>query len=213
MLATHQSSPKNAFAEGSICVIVVLQQHDRSGRQVVLLDGESMGETKTDLRKLKFSYYIQGITDVEIKKGMWLLSPREDLGHVLEAKLLEPPKPKRGSQRRVKVRVRFDESGKIRLNENWQIYKKRPITSRVLLLWQKRMTDGAMQYYRQVLPNVIDSTINPPDVGINRNQINVILGLQEQILRHAIRIAESQEVVRLTSTQMIKATREILQQK
>ncbi len=198
-------------ARGTIRIIVVRQRHDRSGRIVTLLDAEGLGETKIRLRKYQFSYDIEGITDVEVKGGGWILSPREEMGFILDAKNIGPWKSEKGPQKRVALHVRFKESGVIRLNESWLIFKKRPITHRILKLWEKRMTNGAVRYYRQVLPTVIDSLLHSSESLIDGDQIETIRTMQKMILSQAIRIAESQQAIRLSSTQLIRATQEVLQ--
>ena len=77
--------------------------------------------------------------------------------------------------------------------------------------WEKRMTEGATQYYWQVLPGVLDSVLFKPDKGVNGAQVRKIRNLQDQILYRAIKTAKSKESVKLTSTHLIEATREILE--
>ncbi len=197
---------------GTFCIISVEQRHERSGRVVLLIDGESMGETRTDIRKGHFTYLIQGISDVEVKESSWIISPREDLGVVLEAKAISQKGMKNTASHRFAIRVRFDETGTIRLNEIWEIYKTKPITRRIQRLWQKRLTEGAMQYYTEILPGVLDSILFEPIASINGEQIEQIRKLQEQILSRAIQLAESQDALQISSTQLIKATREVLKQ-
>ncbi|MFW9985080.1 MAG: hypothetical protein ACFFDJ_00770 [Candidatus Odinarchaeota archaeon] len=199
-------------SKGDFRIIRVEQKHERSGRTVVLIDGESMGETSTDLRKRQFSYLIDGITQVGVKAGFWIMSPREDLGAIIEVKDIGPWGLKKDKLKRVAIRVRFDEKGLIRLNEMWQIFKKRPITNRLMERWQKRMTKEATQYFRQVLPGVLDSVLFEASDSINAEQVNQIRQLQDLILRRAIHIAESQENVQLTSSQLVRATKETLRQ-
>lgn len=195
---------------GTFRVIRVQQRHERTGRVVTLIDGESMGETKTDLRKRQFTYLIEGITGAKIKPGNWLLSARDDLGLILEVEVIGLWKSLEASLKLVALRVRFDEKGIIRLNETWQILASRPITGRMLSLWQKRMTDDARQYFRNVLPGAIDSILYDSESAIQEDHVATIFELQNQILRRAIQIAEVQEVIRLTSTQLVRATREVL---
>jgi hypothetical protein len=73
------------------------------------------------------------------------------------------------------------------------------------------MTEGATQYYWQVLPGVLDSVLFKPDAGVNGKQVRKIRNLQDQILYRAIKTAKSKESVKLTSTHLIEATREILE--
>jgi len=195
---------------GSFRVISVKQRHERSGREVLLLDGESLGETKTDLRKRLFTYQISGITDVEIHPGTWLMSPREDLGAILDVEVIGPYGPKKSKTQRVALRVRFDETSQIRLNERWTIYPTHPITRRMRQKWLKRMNEEAQQYFSQILPSVLDSVLFEPDDGISRNQISQIRKLETLILTRAIRLAITQEKVYLTSTHLVQATKEIL---
>lgn len=195
---------------GSFRVIKVQQRYERTGRVVTLIDGEGLGETKTDLRKRQYSYYIEGTTEVEVKPGYWIINSRDDLGLVLESEKKGPWPTSKGSINRVALRVRFDETGNIRLNEIWQIYTSRPITRRMLELWQKRMTDSAKKYFKQILPGVLDSLLHESAQVIKEEHITNILQLQTLILRRAIQIGETQEVVRLTSTQLIQATKEVL---
>ena len=195
---------------GSFRVISVLQRHERSGREVMLIDGESMGETKTDLRKRLFTYKISGITDVEIKPGTWFLSPREDLGSILDVEVLGPWGAKRSKTKRVALRVRFEETSQIRLNENWIICATRPITRRMREKWLKRMSEDAEQYFSKILPGVLDSVLFEAEKGINGDQISKIRLLEDRILSHAIRLAIAQEKVYLTSTHLVQATKEIL---
>jgi hypothetical protein len=195
---------------GSFRVISVLQRHERSGREVMLIDGESMGETKTDLRKRLFTYKISGITDVEIKPGTWLLSPREDLGAILDVEVIGSWGAKRSKTQRVTLRVRFDEISQIRLNENWTICPTRPITRHMRRKWLKRMNEEAEQYFSKILPGVLDSVLFDPEKGINGDQISKIRQLENRILSRAIRLAIAQEKVYLTSTHLVQATKEIL---
>jgi hypothetical protein len=195
---------------GSIRIISVEQRHERSGRTVMLIDGESMGETKTDLRKRLFTYKINGITDVEIKPGTWLLSPREDLGAILEVEEIGPWGSKRSKTKRIALRVQFSEAGQIRLNEIWNICKSHPITRRMRKKWLKRMNEEAEQYFSQILPGVLDDVLFEPEDGISGNQINQIRKLENLILTRAIQLAIAQEKVYLTSTHLVQATKEIL---
>lgn len=195
---------------GSLRVIAVRQRHERSGHLTTLLDAESMGETKTDLRGRDFSYLFDGVADAEFKRGDWLLSPRDELGLVMNVAALGAWKSGIGALTRVEVRIRFDEPGFVRLNETWRVFHQQPLTRRQLLLWEKRMTEGANQYYHRVLPAVIDSLMFESAESIDGEEIDTIRTLQGQILRRAIRIAESQNVVRLTTTQLVRATQDAL---
>lgn len=195
---------------GSFRVLAVRQRHERSGHLTTLLDAESMGETKTDLRARDFSYLFDGVADAEVKRGDWLLGPRDELGAIMSATALGPWKSGVGSLTRVEVRVRFDEPGAVRLNEPWRMFRQQPLTRRLLLLWEKRMTDNANQYYRQVLPAVIDALMFESGGSVDGEEIKTIRTLQEQILRRAIRLAETQNVVRLTTTQLVRATQDAL---
>lgn len=198
--------------KGTFCIIRVEQRHERSGRTVLLIDGESMGETRTEIRKGYFTYLIHGISDVEVKQGLWLISPREDIGVVLEAQTIPQKSMKNTTSYRYIIRVRFDETGTIRLNEMWGIHKTKPITRRIQKLWEKRLAEGAMQYYNEVLPGVLDSVLFESNASINGSQIKQIRNFQEKILNRAIQLAESQETLQISSTQLIKATLEILKQ-
>lgn len=195
--------------KGTFRILSVEQRHERYGRVVMLLDGESIGETKTDVRKRQFTYLIQGLTDVEIKSGSWMLSPREDLGAILEVEKVSKTKLKK-KLKRLALRVRFDETGFIRLNESWQLFTNQPLTRRLVERWHKRMTEDATQYYHQVLPGVLDDVLFESTDRINGALVNQIRLLQNRIIRRAIRIAISQDSLQLTSTQLTRATREIL---
>jgi hypothetical protein len=197
-------------SRGTFRVIAVRQRHERSGHLTTLLDGESMGETKTDLRARDFSYLFNGVADAEVKRGDWLLGPRDELGGVMNATALGSSKSGVSSLTRVELRVRFDEPGVVRLNESWLVFHRQPLTRRLLLLWEKRMTDTASQYYRQVLPAVIDAVLFESGGSVDGEEIETIRVLQEQILRRAVRLAETQNVVRLTSTQLVRATQDAL---
>jgi hypothetical protein len=199
-------------ARGTIRVLVVRQRHERSHRTITLLDAEGLGETKTRFRKHQFSYSLEGISDVEVKRGEWLLSPRDDLGFILDVKTIGPWGSGKSLQKRFELRVRFNDSGLIRLNESWLVFRKRPVTSRILSRWEKRMTNGAEQYYHQVLPTVIDSLLHSSESLIDGDQIEAIYTIQRMILSKAIRIAEAHEIIRLSSTQLIQATQEVLKQ-
>ena len=72
------------------------------------------------------------------------------------------------------------------------------------------MTEGASQYYHQVLPAVIDALMFEFGGLIDGEAIRTIRTVQEQILRRAVRLAETQNVVRLTSTQLVQATQDAL---
>lgn len=176
----------------------------------MLIDGESMGETHTKLRKRQFTYNIQGFTDAKAKVGSWILSPRDDLGVILEVNELSKRTSKKKTMKRLALRVRFDDSGSIRLNEVWTLYKERPLTRPMVVRWQKRMSEKATQYYRHVLPGVIDSLLFNPTDSINGEQVRQIRQVQDLILRRAIKIVVAQEKVKLTSTQLVRATQEIL---
>jgi len=202
---SNDEKPRASFR-----IIVVRQRHERSGHLTTLLDAESMGETKTDLRARDFSYLFEGVADAEVKRGDWLLGPRDELGVIMNATALGPWKSGIGSLSRVEIRVRFDEPGAVRLNEPWRVFHQQPITRRLLLLWEKRMTEGANQYYRQVLPAVIDAVMFEPGGSVDGEEVETIRTLQEQILRRAVRLAETQNVVRLTSTQLVRATQDAL---
>jgi hypothetical protein len=169
-----------------------------------------MGETKTDLRARDFSYLFDGVANAEIKRGDWLLGPRDELGGVINATALGAWKSGISSLTRVEVRVHFDEPGVVRLNESWLVFRQQPLTRRLLLIWEKRMTDSANQYYRQVLPAVIDAVLFESGGSVDGEEIKTIRVLQEQILRRAVRIAETQNTVRLTSTQLVRATQDAL---
>ncbi|MFX1565463.1 MAG: hypothetical protein ACFFCH_05685 [Promethearchaeota archaeon] len=211
MLSEQLPLPPDEQPQGNLRILSVEQRHERSGRVVMLLDAESMGETKTDLRKRQFTYQIRGVTDILIKPGSWLLSPREDLGIITDVEAATKNKSKKKRTTTVALRVKFEETGIIRLNESWTIFKKQPITHREMNRWEKRMTDGAKQYYRQVLPGVVDSILFSPSKGVNGEQVKKILNLREFILYHAIKMAKSKESVKLTSTHLVDATREILE--
>jgi hypothetical protein len=208
--STHSLSQLEDEALGSFRVVAVHQRHERTGRVTTLLDAEGLCETKTDFRKRHFSYKIEGLTEVEVKSGNWLASPRGDVGQILEVELLSTLRPSRRKHKRIALRVQFNETGIIRLNELWFIYSRRPITHSTILQWEKRMTDGAQEYYQKVLPTVIDSVLHQKETSIDGEQLDSILLLQLQILRKAIRIAETQQVIRLTSTQLVRATKEVL---
>jgi hypothetical protein len=205
--------PKDEKSQGTFRILSVKQRHERGGREVMLIDGESMGETKTDLRKRQFSYLIQGIADVEIKPKSWLLSPRDDLGVISEVQEIKVGKGRRRkkSQQRLALRVKFDETGIIRLNETWAVFKKEPLTRRIMGRWEKRMTEGATQYYWEILPGVIDSVLFEATEGVNGEQVREIRTLQNHILYRAIKIAKSKESLQLTSTHLVNATREVLE--
>jgi hypothetical protein len=209
--ATELPLTREEQPQGSFRILSVEQRHERSGRVVMLIDAESMGETKTDLRKRQFSYQIHGITETKITPGSWLLSPREDMGLISEVLEITKRKTRSKTPQRVALRVKFTETGSIRLNESWAIFKKQPITRREMNRWEKRMTEGATQYYWQVLPGVLDSVLFKPDAGVNGEQVRKIRNLQDQILYRAIKTAKSKESVKLTSTHLIEATREILE--
>lgn len=211
MLATELSLPREEQPQGSFRILSVEQRHERSGRVVMLIDAESMGETKTDLRKRQFSYQILGITETKITPGSWLLSPREDMGLISEVLEITKRKTRKKTPQRVTLRVKFSENGSIRLNETWVIFNKQPITRREMNRWEKRMTEGATQYYWQVLPGVLDSVLFKPNEGVDGEQVRKIRNFQDQILYHAIKTAKSKESVKLTSTHLIEATREILE--
>ena len=66
MLANELPLPHEEQSQGSFRILSVEQRHERSGRVVLLIDAESMGETKTDFRKRQFSYQILGITETKI---------------------------------------------------------------------------------------------------------------------------------------------------
>ncbi len=211
MSKTPLPQPKDEVPKGTVRIISVEQRHERSGRVVMLIDGESMGETRTDLRKRQFSYMIQGIADTKIAPKSWLLSPREELGMISEVKEIKKGKPKKRSQTRVALRVRFDENGIIKLNETWKVFTKEPITRQVLSRWEKRMTEEAMQYYWEILPGVIDSILFEATEGVNGQQLREIRMLQTRILVQAIKKAKSKESLQLTTTHLVDATREILE--
>jgi hypothetical protein len=177
---------------------------------ITLLDAESMGETRASFRKRQFSYLLEGTTAVDVKRGNWILGPRDELGFVLDVKVIKSGVKEQNTLTRVELRVRFNETGEIRINENWRIFLERPLTHRLLKMWQKRMTDNAQQYYFQVLPFAIDAVLHKPSEGIDGEQIDTIRSLQTKILMRAIRLAEDQQIIRLTSTQLIRATRDIL---
>lgn len=210
MLTIPIPSLKTEKHQGSLRVIFVQQRHERSGRVVTLLDAEGMGERKATLRKQGFTYRIEGVTALNVQQGSWLLSPREDLGLILETRTL-------GSwmtsvtQKRVALRVQLNDPGLIRLNEEWLIFSRRPITQRMLKSWEKRMTDSAQQYFRDVLPSVIDTVLHEASPTINGDRIRTIRAFQEGILRQAIRLAEMQQLIQLTSNHLVRATREILE--
>lgn len=210
MLAKPLSSINDDKSYGTFRIISVEHRHERSGRSVMLIDGESMGETHTKLRKRQFTYNIQGFTDAKAKVGFWILSPRDDLGVILEVNELSKRTSKKKTMKRLALRVRFDDSGSIRLNEVWTLYKERPLTRPMVVRWQKRMSEKATQYYRHVLPGVIDSLLFNPTDSVNGEQVRQIRQVQDLILRRAIKIAVAQEKVKLTSTQLVRATKEIL---
>lgn len=210
MLAKPLSSIDEKTSYGTFRIISVEQRHERSGRSVMLIDGESMGETHTKLRKRQFTYAIQGFTDVKVKVGSWVLSPREDLGVILEVNEISKRTSKKKTMNRLALRVRFEDSGSIRLNEIWTLHKERPLTRPMIERWQKRMNDSAIQYFRHVLPGVIDSLLFKPTDSINGEQVKQIRQIQDLIFRRAIKIAVAQEKVKLTSTQLVRATQEIL---
>ncbi|MFX0168055.1 MAG: hypothetical protein ACFE89_01755 [Candidatus Hodarchaeota archaeon] len=210
VMATRVTPKSETQSIGSFRIISVEQRHERSGRVVMLIDGEGLGETKTDLRKRHFTYKIDGVTDVEVKAGTWLMSPREDLGAILEVEVIGPWGSKRSKSTRVALRVQFDEVGVIRLNETWFFYASRPITRRMRSKWLKRMNEGAEQYYHRVLPGLLDSLLFESTEGISGKQISQIHQLENFILNRAIQLAISQETIHLTSTQLVQATKEIL---
>jgi hypothetical protein len=201
--------PDNETSYGTFRILRVEQRHERSGRTVILLDGESMGETHTKLRKRQFTYNIHGYTDAKMTPGLWILSPREDLGTILEINDIGKKPSKKKAPKCLAIRVRFDEPGSIRLNEIWNLFKEKPLTRKTILRWEKRLSEGASQYYRQVLPGVIDDLLFKPTDSINGEQVKQIRHIQDLIFRRAIRIAVAQEKVKLTSTQLVRATREI----
>lgn len=196
---------------GVIRIIAVRQQHNRSGYMITLLDAESMGETRVKFRKRQFSYLLEGTTAVDVKRGNWILGPRDELGFILDVKVVKSEMKEQNTLTRVELRVRFNESGEIRINENWRIFLERPLTHRLLKTWQKRMTDNAQQYYFQVLPFAIDAVLHKPSTGIDGELIQTIRSVQTKILKRAIRLAEDQQIIRLTSTLLIRATRDILE--
>ena len=210
MMVSRISPNSGEQSLGTFRVISVKQRHERSGREVMLIDGESMGETKTDLRKRLFTYKISGITDAEIKPGTWFMSPREDLGAILDVEIIGPWGQKQRKSRHVALRVRFDENSQIRLNEEWEIYSTHPVTTRMRRKWLKRMNEAAEQYFSQILPGVLDSVLFEPSDGISGNQVEQIRELETLILTRAIQLAISQEKVYLTSTHLVQATKEIL---
>jgi hypothetical protein len=210
VLAKPLSSIDDETSYGTFRIISVEQRHERSGRSVMLIDGESMGETHTKLRKRQFTYAIQGFTDVKVKVGSWILSPRDDLGVILEINEISKKTSRKKTLNRLVLRVRFEDSGSIRLNEIWTLYKERPLTRPMIERWQKRMSDSAIRYFRHVLPGVIDSLFFKPTDSINGAQINQIRQTQDLIFRRAIKIAVAQEKVKLTSTQLVRATQEII---
>ena len=211
MLATQLSLSPDEQSQGTIRILSVEQRHERSKRVVMLIDAESMGETTTDLRKRQFTYQIVGITKEKISPGFWILSPREDVGMILEVNEITKSESKKKSQKRISLRVRFDDTGIIRLNESWMVFKKQPITRREMDRWSQRMTEGATQYYWQVLPGVLDSVLFESSEGVNGNQVRKIRNLQDHILYRAIKIAKTKESVKLTSTYLVEATRDILE--
>ncbi|MFX1564035.1 MAG: hypothetical protein ACFFDP_12090, partial [Promethearchaeota archaeon] len=148
----------------------------------------------------------------EIKRGCWLLSPREELGFILEAKSVGSWESEKDPLKRVALHVRFNDAGFIRLNESWFVFQKRPITNRILSLWEKRMTTDAAQYYRQILPTVIDSLLHSAESLIDGDQIETIRALQKMILRQAITTAESHQEILLSTTELVRATQEVLKQ-
>ncbi len=202
---------KGEKPQGLFRILRVEQRHERSGRVVTLIDAESMGEIKTDLRKRQFSYQILGMTDTTIKPGFWLLSPREDIGIISEVENITKKQTRKKSPKRVVLRVKFEDTGSIRLNETWTIFKKQPVTRREMGRWEKRMTEDASQYYWQILPGVLDKVLFEPTEGVNGDQVRKIRNLQNQILYQAIKKAKSKESVKLTSTHLVEATREILE--
>lgn len=210
MLAKLLSSIDDETSYGTFRIISVEQRHERSGRSVMLLDGESMGETHTKLRKRQFTYAIQGFTKEKVKMGSWILSPREDLGVILEINEISKKTSKKKTLNRLALRVRFEDSGSIRLNETWTFHKERPLTRPIIKRWQKRMSESAVQYFRHVLPGALDSLLFKPTDSINGEQVKQIRQIQELIFRRAIKIAVAQEKVKLTSTQLVRATQEIL---
>jgi len=211
VLATQLSLSPDEQSQGTIRILSVEQRHERSKRVVMLIDAESMGETTTDLRKRQFTYQIVGITKEKISPGFWILSPREDVGMILEVNEITKSESKKKSQKRISLRVRFDDTGIIRLNESWMVFKKQPITRREMDRWSQRMTEGATQYYWQVLPGVLDSVLFESSEGVNGNQVRKIRNLQDHILYRAIKIAKTKESVKLTSTYLVEATRDILE--
>ena len=210
MPTKRTKQPHDEEPQGTFKILKVEQRHERSGRVVILLDAESMGEVKTDLRKRQFSYQILGLADETIKPGSWLLSPREDIGIISEVENIAKRETRKKTPRRVAIRIKFEDTGFIRLNEIWTIFKKRPITRREMDRWEKRMTEEASQYYWQILPGVLDSVLFKPNEGVNGEQVKQIRNFQNQILSQAIKKAKTQESVKLTSTHLVEATREIL---
>ena len=210
MPTKRTKQPHDEEPQGTFKILKVEQRHERSGRVVILLDAESMGEVKTDLRKRQFSYQILGLADETIKPGSWLLSPREDIGIISEVENIAKRETRKKTPRRVAIRIKFEDTGFIRLNEIWTIFKKRPITRREMDRWEKRMTEEASQYYWQILPGVLDSILFKPNEGVNGEQVKQIRNFQNQILSQAIKKAKTQESVKLTSTHLVEATREIL---
>ncbi len=211
MLRTSSLHLTGEDESGVIQIIAVRQQHNRSGYVITLLDAESMGETRVKFRKRQFSYLLEGTTSVDVKRGNWLLGPRDELGFILDVKRIISKTKERNTSTRVELRVRFNETGEIRIRENWRIFLGRPLTQRLLKMWQKRMTENAQQYFFQVLPFAIDDVLHKPTSGIDGEQIQTIRSIQTQILKRAIRLAEAQQIIRLTSTQLIRATREVLE--
>jgi hypothetical protein len=176
----------------------------------MLIDGESMGETYTKVRKRQFTYALHGFSEDKVKAGSWILSPRDDLGVILETKEISKRTSKKKTLNRLSLRVRFEEPGSIRLNEIWALYKERPITRPMIERWEQRMSDNAIQYFRHVLPGAIDSLLFKPTDAIDGEQVKQIRKIQELIFRRAIKIAVAQEKMKLTSTQLVRATQEIL---
>jgi hypothetical protein len=211
VLATQLPLPQDEQPKGTFRILSVEQRHEHSQRTVMLLDAESMGETKTDVRKRQFTYQLVGVSDAKISPGSWLLSPREDICFVLEVNELLKNNSGKKLPARIALRVKFDETGIIRLNETWVVFKKQPITRREMGRWEQRMTEGATRYYWQILPGVLDSILFEPTEGVNGEQVKRIRNLHDQILYQAIKVAKNREAIKLTSTHLVDATRVILQ--
>jgi len=194
---------------GTVRVLAVHQRHDWTGRIVTLLDAEGLGETKVGFKRRPFTYYVEGVTSSDISGGSWLLGPRGDLASILSTKIVGPWGHGDEESRRVKLRVRFQGHGVIRINEEWYVFSRRPLTKRILAEWEQRMTEGAQQYYHQVLPTVIDKLLHHPSVPISSEQIERIREVQEQILCRAVRLAEAMEANELSSTHLIQATKNV----